>query len=29
MEDTEPMVVDDASPQSVEEHPGVSNISNR
>ena len=29
MEGTEPMAVDDASPQSAEEHPGVSNISNR
>ena len=29
MEGTEPMAVDDASPQSAEEHPAVSNVSNR
>ena len=29
MEGTEPMAVDDASPQSAEEHPDVSNVSNR
>ena len=29
MEDTEPMAVDDTSPQSAEEHPDVSNFSNR
>ena len=29
MEYTEPMAVDDASPQSAKEHPDVSNVSNR
>ena len=29
MEGTEPMAVDDASPQNAEEHPDVSNVSNR
>ena len=29
MEGIEPMAVDDASPQSDEEHPDVSNVSNR
>ena len=29
MEGIEPMAVDDASPQSAEEHPDVSNVSNR
>ena len=29
MEGTEPITVDDASPQNAEGHPDVSNVSNR